>query len=229
MKPELVPELIAKIALADPRVRREDPVERRAQIHMWAGILTDVPHDFALNAAHEHYAASQWPITPGDIAGRWQAVVRDRMRRDNGTFEPSDHPGLDPDDIAGYLAALRGQRQAVAQGFQPPNTVKAITAGPAADEVTARLRTLGTYIPRQIDEALDAHRPVKAARRAALIAGEPDALAVPCDWCQAPTGEPCRSRRITPGTGAVSSRRRTKPHPSRIDDAHHTQQEARSA
>lgn len=219
MDAEEVPQLIAQIALADNRVRREDKMERRAQIVMWAGILADTPYDFALQAVHEHYSQSQWPIAPGDIASRWKNVVRDRVNRDNGTFEPNDHPGLDPDDVIGYLAALRGQRQAVAQGVRPPNTVKAITAGAAADEVTARLRTLGTYVPRQVDDALDAYRPLKEARRAALIAGQPDAFSVECDWCQAPVGEPCRSRRVDPKGGATSNRRRSTPHPSRVDDA----------
>lgn len=219
MEADEIPQLIAQIALADSRVRREDKMERRAQIVMWAGILAEVPYDFALQAVQQHYAQSQWPIAPGDIASRWKASVRDRVNRDNGTFEPNDFPDLDPDDVIGYLQALRGQRQAVAQGVRPPNTVKAITAGAAADEVTARLKTLGTYVPQQVDEVLDAYRPVKAARRAALTAGQPDALSVPCDWCDAPAGEPCRSRRVDPNGGATSNRRRTTPHPSRLDDA----------
>lgn len=214
-----IPQLIAQIALADPRIRREDPVERRAQAAMWAGILTNVPYDFAVQAAQAHYATSQWPIAPGDIAARWQATVRDRLTRDTGTFEPNDYPDLDPDDAVGYLQALRGQRQRVAQGVQPPSTVRAITAGPAADEVTRRLATLGTYVPRQVDDALDAYRPIKAARRTALTAGQPDPLSVDCDWCQAPAGEPCRSRRIDPKGGATRNRRRSTPHPSRLDDA----------
>ena len=231
MDAEQIPQLIAQIALADPRVRREDKTERRAQIIMWAGILTDVPYDFALQAAQAHYAQSQWPIAPGDIAGRWQATVRDRMTRDNGTFEPNDYPDLDPDDVVGYLQALRGQRQRVAQGVQPPSTVRAITAGAAADAVTARLATLGTYVPRQVDDALDAYRPMKAARREAVITGQPDPLSVDCDWCQAPAGEPCRSRRVTPDGAATANRRRSKPHPSRIDDAREAaqQQEAETA
>ena len=60
---------------------------------------------------------------------------------------------------------------------------------------------------------------MKAARRAAIQAGEPDALAVDCEWCNAPAGEPCRSRRIAPGGGAPSTQRRSRPHPSRLDDA----------
>jgi len=224
-----IPQLIAQIALADPRVRREDKTERRAQIHMWAGILTEVPYDFALQAAQQHYAASQWPINPSDIAARWQATVRDRMTRHTGTFEPGDYPDLDPDDVIGYLQALRGQRQAVARGLQPPSNVRAITAGPAADAVTARLNALGTYVPRQVDDVLDAYRPVKAARREAVITGQPDPLSVDCDWCQAPAGEPCRSRRIAPGGGATANRRRSTPHPSRADDARDAVREQQEA
>ena len=78
MQAEEIPQHIPQIALADSRVRREDKMERRAQIIMWAGILTDVPYDFAVQAVKQHYAQSQWPITPGDIAGPWQATVRDR-------------------------------------------------------------------------------------------------------------------------------------------------------
>ena len=219
MEAERIPELIAQIALADPRVRREDPTERRAQTIMWAGILTEVPYNFAIQAAQAHYATSTWPILPAEIATRWTATVRDRMNRHNGTFEPTEHPELEPDDIDGYLTALRGERQAVIFGHTQPSAVKAITAGPAAAEAEARLKTLGSYVPRHVDELLDDHRPVKAARRAALVAGQPDALAVACDWCQAPVGQPCRSRRINPKGAATAQRRRAIPHPSRLDTA----------
>jgi hypothetical protein len=218
MEPEQIPQLIAQIALADPRVRREDKTERRAQIVMWAGILAEVPYDFALQAAQAHYATSTWPILPAEIATRWTATVRDRMNRHNGTFEPIEHPELDPDDVDGYLAALRGERQAVIFGRIQPSAVKAITAGPAAAEAEARLQALGSYVPRHVDELLDEHRPVKAARRAAIQAGAPDALAVACAWCQAPAGEPCRSRRVDL-KGATTSRRRRGPHPSRLEAA----------
>ncbi|MER5750670.1 hypothetical protein [Streptomyces sp. NPDC002088] len=219
MNRDQIPQLLKQVSYADPRLLPSDPKEVMALAALWATVLADVPADFAMNAVGEHYATSPFPIKPSDIADRWNTKVRDRLHRDNGTFEPNDFPDLDPDDVIGYLAALRGQRTAVAQGYQPPNTVKAITAGAAADEVTARLKTLGTYVPRQVDELLDAHRPIKAARRAALTAGEPDALSVPCDWCQADIGEPCRSRRIDPKGGATSNRRRATPHPSRIDEA----------
>lgn len=219
MNRDQIPQLLKQVSYADPRLLPSDPQEVLALAALWAKVLADVPADFAINAVGEHYATSPFPIKPSDIADRWNTQVRDRLQRDNGTFEPDDFPSLDPDDVDGYLAALRGRRQAVAQGFQPPNTVKAITAGPAAEEVTERLKALGTYVPRQVDEVLDAYRPVKAQRRAALIAGQPDALSVPCEWCDAATGEPCRSRRISPNGGATSNRRRSKPHPSRVEEA----------
>ncbi|MEV5168236.1 hypothetical protein AB0K66_26930 [Streptomyces werraensis] len=216
MNPEQIPELIAQIALADPRVRREDRIERRAQAHMWAGILADVPYDFALTAAQQHYATSQWPITPGDIAGRWQAVVRDRMNRHHGTFEPAAHPDVDPDDVDGYLEALRGERRAVVLGQQPPAEVKAITAGPAADEARRRVAQLGDYLTTETRTALAPYRPVAAARLTAAQTGQPDALTVACpvETCRAAPGQPCQRP-----TRAGGRRRIEKPHPSRTDHA----------
>jgi hypothetical protein len=225
MTPDQIPLLLKQVSYADPRLLPTDQRELTGLAALWATVLADVPADFALNAVGEHYATSPFPLKPSDIADRWNTKVRDRMSRDTGTFEPNDYPDLDPDDVVGYLAALRGHRKAVIQGAQPPNNIKAITAGAAADEVTERLKTLGTYVPRQVDDQLDAYRPLKAARREALIAGQPDPLAVDCDWCQAPAGEPCRSRRVDPNGGATSNRRRSTPHPSRLDDAREAQQE----
>lgn len=218
MKPSEVPQLLAEIALADPRVRRDDPLERRAQIAMWAGILTDVPYDFAVTAIHRHYAASQWPILPANISTAWTATVRDRMERHTGTFEPTAHPHLDPDDIAGYQAALAAERQAVAAGHTPPVDVRELTGAPAA-EVQARLDRLGTYMPRQIGEQLADLRPVRRERERLATAGLPDPLDVACGWCDARAGEACQSRGIRPGNGPVVNRRRNKPHPSRVDAA----------
>ncbi|MCI3153199.1 hypothetical protein ELQ39_15810 [Streptomyces sp. GB4-14] len=216
MNPEQIPELIAQIALADPRVRREDRIERRAQAHMWAGILADVPYDYALTAAQQHYATSQWPITPGDIAGRWQTVVRDRMNRHSGTFEPTAHPDVDPDDVPGYLEALRGERRAVVYGQQPPAEVRAITAGPAAAEAQRRVAALGDYLTTETRRALAPYRPVAAARLDAAQENRPDPLAVACpvETCRARPGHPCQRPTRQGGRRPID-----KPHPSRTDAA----------
>jgi hypothetical protein len=211
VNPEQIPELIAKIGLADPRVRREDKIERRAQIIMWAGILADVPFDYALTAAQKHYAKSTWPILPADIATQWASTVRDRMNRD---VDPA--PPVDPDNEPAYRAALAAHRRAVATGQQPPVDHKALTSGPAAEEVERRLKTLGQYIPRSVDEVLNEFRPRRAARFAAIRTGQPDALAVPCpvETCRAAAKDSC----TRPGKGG-RRHRLANPHPSRIDAA----------
>lgn len=215
MKPAEIPQLLAQIALADPRVRREDPIEMRAQIHMWAGILADVPADFALKAAQEHYAKSTWPILPAEIATRWQTLVRERMNRDIGTFEP--RPDLDPDDVPGYLAALRQQRQAVVHGQTPPAEVRAITAGPAAAEAARRVAALGDYLTTETRQALAPYRPVAAARLEAATEGRPDPLTVACpvETCRAPAGQPCQRP-----TRRGGRHRLQHPHPTRTESAH---------
>lgn len=225
MNPSEVPQLLAQIALADSRVRRTDPVELRAQIAMWAGILTDVPYDYALQAIHQHYAKSTWPILPADIATRWHTTVRNRMERHTGTFEPVEHPQLDPDDINGFQHALRAERHAIATGAQPPNELHAITAGPAAAEVQARLNALGRYVPDHVRGALATQRPVRTERERLATAGLPDPLNVPCGWCHAEADEPCRDMRINPRGGARRAVPRKKPHPSREEAA----QQARAA
>lgn len=211
MEPELIPQLIAEIALADPRIRRTDEMEQVAQIGMWAGILADVPYDYAITAAHQHYAKSTWPILPADIATRWSATVRDRMDKHTGTFEPVAHPELDPDDIPGFQAALRSDREAVILGHAEPTELKAITAGPAAYEADARWATLGSYIPLHVRDALAEQQPDRAERERLLRSGHADPLSVQCPWdaCRAPKGQRCQTR----------GRSRTEPHPARADAA----------
>lgn len=217
MKASELPQLLAQVALADPRVRRTDEIEQRAQISMWAGILTEVPYDYALQAVHQHYAKSTWPILPADIATRWQATVRDRMDRHTGTFEPTAHPELDPDDITGYRAALLAERQAVVHGDRPPTELTAITAGPAAEQVERRLAQLGSYMPPSVADTLRPHRPVRAERERTIRAGQPDPLAIDCpvDTCRAYAGRPC----TRPGKNGARHQLTAGAHPSRTEAA----------
>lgn len=211
MDPEQIPQLIAEIALADPRIRRTDEMEQVAQISMWSGILAEVPYDFAITAVHQHYATSQWAILPANIATRWASVVRDRMNRD---VDPA--PPVDPDNETAYRTALAAHRRAVATGQEPPVEHKALTSGPAAEEVERRMAALGTYMPPSVRDTLAAYRPAAAARATAIRAGQPDALAVACpvETCRAAEKDSC----TRPGKGG-RRHRLNQPHPSRIDAA----------
>lgn len=123
--------LLGEVSLVDDRVVRVDETEQIAQVRMWASILREVPYEFAGEAIGEHYAESAWPVMPKDIAARWRVVARRRLDRQTGTFEPSKHPHLDPDDDAGYRAALRAERDAVRTGCAAPLELRAIMAGSA--------------------------------------------------------------------------------------------------
>ncbi|MGW2837350.1 zinc finger domain-containing protein [Streptomyces sp. NPDC001493] len=210
MEPEQIPQLIAEIALADSRIRRTDEMEQVAQISMWAGILADVPYGFAVTAVHKHYATSQWPILPANIATRWQAVVRDRMARD---VDPA--PPVDPDNESAYRHALAARRRAVATGQVRPVEQKMLT-GPAAEDVQRRMAELGDYLPTSVREALAPYRPAAAARIVAIRTGQPDAYAVPCpvETCRADVRFPCTSTRRNGGRRTLKVA-----HPSRVDAA----------
>jgi hypothetical protein len=179
----------------------------------WYDVLYPFTLDEARAAISAHIRAGNAFVAVGEIVTAIRRARADRMARHT---DPT--PTADPDDPQAYREELLATRRAVATGQLPPAQHE-LTTGSMHPDVAARLKTLGTYVPQQVDELLDAHRPIKAARRAALTSGQPDALAVDCDWCHAPAGEPCRSRRIDPGGGATSTKRRTTPHPTRLDDA----------
>ncbi|MFI1524965.1 hypothetical protein [Streptomyces griseus] len=171
MNPSQIPQLLKQVSYADPRLLPEDEKELAALAALWAVVLADVPPDFAMHAVGQHYASSPFPIKPSDIADRWRTVVRDRMGRHTGTFEPNQHPGLDPDDIEGYQQALRNERDAVRTGQRPPMPFRAIAPSLSTDDVRA-MRQQGDLL-RHIKEASRAAR-AENARRRKLVARYPD-------------------------------------------------------
>lgn len=185
----------------------------------WYDVLYPFTLAEARAAISAHVAAGNAFVAVGEIVTAIRRARADRMARHT---DPT--PTADPDDVHAYKAEIAATRLAVATGQRQPAQHE-LAAGPMHPDVAARLKTLGTYVPRHVDEALDAYRPVKAARREAVITGQPDPLSVDCDWCQAPAGEPCRSRRVDPNGGATSNRRRSTPHPSRVDDAREATQQ----
>lgn len=156
--------------------------------------------------------AQRYRATTPDIIATVRKLRTERLA--NYAYAP---PQGDSDP--NYLDRLRGQIADVASGTVPaPTSPLALEGGPHPD-VAARLKVLGRYIPDGVRQQLAPHRPAAAAREAAIRAGHPDYLAVPCTWCGAREGERCRSRRVVPGAGATSNKPRSTPHPSRVDAA----------
>jgi hypothetical protein len=158
--PEIL-DLLDRIALIDDRVVKTDEIEQEAQAVMWAAILRDVPPEFAGPAVGAHYAESAWPIMPKDIAQRWRAVARDRLGRHTGTFEPTAHPHLDPDDVHGFRSALRAERYAVRTGCEAPLELRQLLAGSPSDRAAGAPN----------DTYLQAREAVRMAREATPVTG----------------------------------------------------------
>lgn len=217
MNPDQIPQLLKQVSYADPRVLPDDEREIVGLAALWAEVLKDVPAQYAMYAVGKHYAESPYPIKPSDISTRWRAVVRDRMTRHTDTLEPTRHPELDPDDIAGFQQTLKAERRAVIMGEVEPTPLKAITGADAVPaDVQARLDKVGQYMPDHVRDQLAAYRPQKAERERLIRQGQPDPLSVPCPWCDAVVGQPCRGRRVTPGRDPESKRQGSRaPHPSR--------------
>lgn len=153
MTPDQIPQLIAEIALADPRIMRTDPMERRAQVAMWAGILADVPYDFAAKAVHRHYAESTYPILPAEITNQWKAEVSNRL----SNFVYEDDPDETPQQ---YLARLRQQIADTAAGRRPPAPESASPLLSSAPRPIAELlEGIGREVP---DEDVPARGPLSA-------------------------------------------------------------------
>ncbi|MFG2650935.1 cell surface glycoprotein [Streptomyces sp. NPDC048436] len=226
MTPREVAALLAYVVKLDPRLALDDQAAAADRLAQWCDLLSDVPATIpgwdAARVARDHIARSPYRIQPSDVSRPWHAHKADTMRRHVGTFEPTAHPEISPDDETGdaFVAALRAERSAVASGQQAPVTHRVITAGPAAVQVQRRLAELGTYLPPTVAQTLAAHRPHRAQRERLAAAGLPDALDVACTYCQAPAGKPCRARRINPTTNAVGHRAKKAPHPCRVEDAH---------
>lgn len=163
-------------------------------------------------AIRTHILASPYPILPVDVARKWFAHRRDRLDRHT---DPT--PAADPDDVTTWRAELLGARHAVAVGAAAPSTHRQLTSGGPHPDVEARLRAIGSCIPPAVRAELARYRPARAAREAAVAAGQPEALSVACPWCHAAQGQPCRSRRVGLDGHARGNASRVTPHPSRVD------------
>lgn len=171
MTPDEIPELLKRIALADPRVLPEDSMSVMAMTALWVDILRDVPADYAMQAVSSHYATSPFPIKPSDISTRWRATVHDRMNRHTGTFDPHQHPHVDPDDPNAYTAALRAERHAVATGRQAPRAIGSMAPSVTENDISAmrQQKDLAAFI-KQTNGGVGA----RCAARVQIVSRYPD-------------------------------------------------------
>lgn len=208
--------VLAYIGRLDPRTARTGTGDARDQIVQWHELLGDVPfatdHGWDVREAiRAHVLDCPYPILPVDVARKWRAYRRDRLDRHT---DPT--PIADPDNPAAWRTELLGTRHAVATGMAAPSPHRQLTGSPHRD-IDARLAAGGSSIPPAVRAALAPYRPARAAREAAVAAGQPDALSVPCRWCHADKGEPCRSQRLGLDGHARGNAPRTRPHPTRVD------------
>ncbi|WP_445396486.1 zinc finger domain-containing protein [Streptomyces sp. LE64] len=218
MTPREVAALLAYAVRLDPRLTLDDPGATADRLEAWCDLLSDVPGTApggwdASRTVRDHIARSPWRIQASDVSRPWWAHRTAAIRGATHTFEPYDHPEIDPDDGDAYVAALRADRDAIATGQHAPLTVREITStGPAALEAEHRRRVLGTYSVRSVDDELRQYRPDRARREALAAAGLPDVLAVPCPdpYCRARPRRPCTGTR---------RRVRSEPHAARTEAA----------
>ncbi|WP_420036080.1 hypothetical protein ACN2WE_31110 [Streptomyces sp. cg28] len=221
--------VIAYVGRLDPRLIRTEEAEARSQLDTWHELLGDVPATTSQGwdiraAARRRVVASPYPIQAADVARAWNDHYRDRLVRHT---DPT--PAADPDDPAAWRAELVATRDAVVSGQIAPSPHRGIEAGRHRPGLKNQLAAVGTYVPDAVRAELAPYRPARAAREAAIAAGGPDVLAVPCEWCQAPEGEPCRRRRITLDGGSRGNAPRASAHPGRIDRARAAHAQASAA
>ncbi|WP_414168410.1 hypothetical protein ACMATS_17595 [Streptoverticillium reticulum] len=228
--------LLDRVGTVDGRFYRQltDASSTEELVTRWATALEEIPATLpdgswdVSRVVRDYYecrrgdnSAQYRSIEPHDILRAWARHCDARMQRHTDPI-----PAADPDDLPAFLAELRTTRTAVATGRAAPVEHRALTGGSNPD-IEARLRAIGTCIPPHTRTELARFRPVRAVREAAVVAGQPDPLSVRCDWCQAPEGRPCRSRRVRPDGSVRSNAPRATPHPSRVDLA--TAQHGREA
>ncbi|WHM36293.1 cell surface glycoprotein [Streptomyces sp. BPTC-684] len=227
MNRQEVAALLAYAVKLAPHTAPADQAAAEERLDQWADLLADVPptaphptgrHWDASQVVRHHVATSPYPIKPSDVSRFWHAFRRDVVDRHHDPV-----PAADPDDPQAYRAELLGTRHAVAIGAAPAATFRELTGGTTREErdqfAADRLAALGSYVPARVEDVLDRHRPRKAARRAAIKAGRPDALAVACTWCKAEPGAPCTQRAIGPKAEHGARTERAIPHPTRVDRA----------
>ncbi|MBI0374697.1 hypothetical protein JBE27_00005, partial [Streptomyces albiflaviniger] len=222
--------LLAYAGRLDSRVRRSlaDSQQSARTIADWTAALADIPATLpdtgwdASQAVRRYYeqrggdrSAQFRPVEPHDVLAAWAPHRAELMNRHTDPV-----PSADPDDPAAWREELLGTRAAVATGHIPPVQYRAEIDTARQKRLAALVSGMGhgprRYMPAEVAAQLAEYRPTRAAREAALAAGQPDAYGHKCGWCGAEPGQPCRTgyRRRGKGRGT-----RSTPHPCRVEAA----------
>ncbi|WP_263165444.1 hypothetical protein [Streptomyces sp. SCSIO ZS0520] len=182
----MTPTEAARLLLHASAFDNRQPSEAAATA--WSAALPDIPADADSLAAVARYYGTP-PARPGErlwIQPHDVRTLRQQIRDERLTgFRYEPVPG--DDQPAVYLAALKQQRAAVADGHRPPAIDRPALPGPTMAEV------LGGNWPMPPAPSEDA--PVPRAH---------GPLGVICPACGAPIGRPCKGslRRQRPPHGA---------------------------
>lgn len=82
-----------------------------ADVHAWQAVLPDIRFEDARKAVIDHYRDHRDWIMPADVRAIARKARTDRLARHLELV-----PDADPDDVPGYLAALREDRMRTADG-----------------------------------------------------------------------------------------------------------------
>ncbi|MEU6057953.1 hypothetical protein [Streptomyces sp. NPDC047097] len=140
----------------------------KTDVLAWQTVLHDVDFEPARQAVAQHYATETRWIMPADIRQAVRKHRADTADSIQGPGLPAEVPDADPDDVKGYLTALREQRTRAADGQQ-------LKRRPVAELIAGTVEALPT-IP-----AVEQPKPVR----------RPGPLGTRCPACQAAIGRPC--------------------------------------
>lgn len=147
MRPEQVVDLLTLIAARDRRTLG------KADVTVWSFDIGDLDYDDACQAVAEHFREEPetW-LMAGHVRKRVKAIREARIGPAGPGLSPIP-PAADPDDVPGYMRALRTQQSRIAAGVE---TVPAIEAGAPAsyDDNPHVQRILAAYRAEQDAAAL---------------------------------------------------------------------------
>lgn len=155
MTPDETVDLLSLIAARDRRT------VGKTDVMAWHTDIGDLAFDDCREAVALHFRESTDWLMPARVRQLVKRIRDDRLRNADKVV-----PAADPDDPAAYLAALRAQTRAIADGRHPANALPAGDPPGYDDSPTVR----------RIREEFDAQRAAARARKQAEAEAERQAV-----------------------------------------------------